>query len=60
MADEVVGFEDRTLQDLGLGYYVNYKDFFTEIHLAYKIDDEDITSEEDYDSRALIQAGFVF
>ncbi len=60
MADEVVGFEDRTLQDLGLGYHADYKDFFANISLAYKIDDEDITSEEDYDSRALIQAGFVF
>ena len=60
MADRVNAFESRTLQDLGLGYYLNYKDFFANIHLAYKIDDQEITAEDDYDNRVLIQAGFVF
>ncbi|MBM7624510.1 ShlB/FhaC/HecB family hemolysin secretion/activation protein [Sporohalobacter salinus] len=60
MADNTVGFEPRTLQDIGLGYYINYKDVFVNIHWAHKIDDEDVTSEDDYDDKLLFQTGFVF
>lgn len=60
MADPVANFESRTLQDLGLAYYLNYKDFFAKLNWAHKLGNEDVTAEDDYDSRFLIQAGFVF
>lgn len=60
MADNTVGFEARTLQDMGLGYYVRYKDVFANIHWAHKIDDRDIHSEDDYDDRVLVQMGYVY
>lgn len=60
MADPAAGYEGRTLQDIGAGYYLNYKDFFANINLAFKIDSEKVSSEEDYDQRLLIQAGYLF
>lgn len=60
MADPVANFESRTLQDLGLAYHLNYKDFFAKLNWAHKIGNEDVTAESDYDSRFLVQAGFGF
>lgn len=61
MADNKnVDFDDRSLQDIGLGYYASYKDFFGQIQAAWKVGSEDVTSEPDRNSRILFQAGWVF
>lgn len=56
----VTGFESRTLQDIGISYYVNYKDFFMNFYAAYKVGGEDVTSESDYDDRYMISLGYTF
>ncbi len=54
-------FEKRTLQDVGIGYYSNYKNAFGKIQAARVVGGEDIESENVGDnSRILVQAGFVF
>ena len=54
-------FEKRTLQDVGIGYYSNYKNAFAKIQAARVVGGEDIESENVGDnSRILVQAGFVF
>ena len=60
MAEETPGFKDRTLKDMGIGYHLNYNNLFAKIYWAHKIDNEDITSEDDYDDKLLIQMGYVF
>ncbi|RXJ87207.1 ShlB/FhaC/HecB family hemolysin secretion/activation protein [Arcobacter sp. CECT 8985] len=52
-------FDRRTLQDAGIGYYANYKDFFARVNLAYNINHE-VTAEPNYNSKILVQAGWVF
>lgn len=52
-------FERKTLQDIGVGYYSNYKDFFLKSNLAYTINHE-VTAEPVYHSKFLVQAGWVF
>ncbi|RXJ98777.1 hemin-binding protein [Arcobacter sp. CECT 8986] len=52
-------FDRRTLQDVGLGYYANYKDFFARVNLAYNMNHE-VTAEPNYNSKILFQAGWVF
>lgn len=55
------GFEKRTLQDVGVGYYANYKNAFGKIQAARVVGGEDIESENVGDnSRILVQAGWVF
>ncbi len=54
-------FEKRTLQDTGIGYYINYKNTFTKLQVARVVGGQDIESENVGDnSRILVQAGFVF
>ena len=60
MANNAVGFEKRTLQDIGLGYYLNYNNFFTNIQAAWAIDNEEITSEPNGNSRILFLGGMSF
>jgi len=60
MANNTVGFEKRTLQDIGIGYYLNYKNFFTNIQVAWKIDKEEITSEPSSNSKILMLGGMSF
>ncbi len=62
MADdsENATFEKRTLQDVGLGYYLSYKDFFANIQVAWTTDNEEITSEPNGNSRVLILGGMSF
>jgi len=60
MANNTVGFEKRTLQDIGLGYYLNYKNFFTNIQAAWAIDSEEITSEPNGNSKVLFLGGMSF
>ncbi|MEN5387208.1 ShlB/FhaC/HecB family hemolysin secretion/activation protein [Aliarcobacter skirrowii] len=51
--------KSRTLQDIGLGYKVSYKNFFANSYLAYNIGNE-VTSQKNYNSRAMLQVGYVF
>ena len=54
-------FEKRTLQDVGVGYYTNYKNSFTRLQLARIVGGEDIQTESVGNiSRMLFQAGIVF
>lgn len=60
MANNTVGFESRILQDIGIGYYASYKDFFGQVQMAWKVGGEEVTSEPDRNSRVLFQAGMSF
>ncbi|RXJ67420.1 hemin-binding protein [Halarcobacter ebronensis] len=51
---------DIDLQDIGISYYVSYKDFFVNSYMAWKMNSDTITSEPDYNSKFLVQAGWVF
>lgn len=59
MSQNITNEEPRTLQSFGLGYYGSYKDMFINAHLAQNIK-HDVTSQKDYSSRFMIQAGWVF
>ena len=52
-------FERKTLQDVGVGYYSNYDNFFLKSNLSYIINHK-VTSEPEYGSKFLVQAGWVF
>jgi hemolysin activation/secretion protein len=60
MSNNTVGFESKSLQDIGVGYYGSYKDFFGQFQVAWKVGNEDVTSEPNRNSRVLFQAGWVF
>ncbi len=61
MADNTVWFESRSLQDLGIGYYVSYKDLFSKLQVAWDANSKNVTAEKPNDqSRVLFQAGMVF
>ncbi len=54
-------FRVRTLQDVGIGYYTNYKNAFTKLQVARVVGSEDIESENVGNiSRILFQAGLTF
>jgi hemolysin activation/secretion protein len=55
-------FDRATLQDVGVGYYSNYKDFFLKTQMAWNLNSQAITSEttSHSNSKLLIQAGMVF
>ena len=56
-----VTFETRTLQDVGMGYYTNYKNAFAKLQIARVVGGQDIETENVGNiSRVLVQAGFVF
>lgn len=56
-----VTFETRTLQDVGVGYYTNYKNAFTKLQVARVVGGQDIETENVGNiSRVLVQAGMVF
>ena len=59
MSKNIDNEPSRTLQDVGLGYYGSYKEFFLNTHLAYNIAHE-VTSQSDYGNKVMIQAGWVF
>jgi len=60
MADNNVNFNSRTLQDIGIGFYPRYKDFFGKLQVAWTVDNKEVTSEPNRESKVLIQAGWVF
>lgn len=53
------GTNSKTFQDFGLGYYGSYKDTFINAHLAHNIA-HDVTSQDNYSSRFMVQAGWMF
>lgn len=57
-----VTFQRKTLQDVGFGYYANYKDFFAKVQMAWTINSKPIQSEKTshQNSKLLFQAGWVF
>lgn len=60
MANNTVGFESKTLQDVGIGYYANYKDFFGKLQVARTLNSKAVSSEPTTNSRILFQGGWVF
>ncbi|WP_421715477.1 ShlB/FhaC/HecB family hemolysin secretion/activation protein [Arcobacter arenosus] len=60
MSRDITNEKNRTLQDAGISYSGYYKDFFVNSYLAYKIGGAEVTSRDDYDSRFMFQAGWVF
>lgn len=60
MADNTVNFESKTLQDIGLGYYGSYKDFFGQLQVAWTANSDAVSSEPEVNSRVLFQGGWVF
>ena len=60
MSKDITNEKSRTLQDIGLSYYASYKDFFLNTHLAHKVGAARVTSNNDYDTRFMFQAGFTF
>ncbi|NVJ53843.1 MAG: ShlB/FhaC/HecB family hemolysin secretion/activation protein [Campylobacteraceae bacterium] len=59
MSQDTTNEKPRTLQSFGLGYYGSFKDMFVNAHLAQNIK-HDVTSQDDYSSRFMLQAGWVF
>ncbi len=60
MAKKTTNENNRTLADVGIGYYTSYKSFFAKAQITWKANDKDVTSEPDYNSRFLFQAGWVY
>ena len=60
MANNTVGFVSKSLQDVGVGYYASYKDFFGQLQVAWNENSAKVTSEPDRNSRILFQGGWVF
>jgi len=60
MTDNIVRFETKSLQDIGLWYYGSYKDFFGQLQVAWTANSEAVSSEQASNSRVLFQSGWVF
>lgn len=61
MANNAQGtFESKSLQDVGIGYYLSYNNFFGKLQVAWKANSDDATSEEKRNSRILFQGGLSF
>ena len=55
-------FQRKTLQDIGLGYYSSFDDFFLRTQIAWNLNSKPISSEytNHKNSKFLVQAGLVF
>lgn len=60
MADNTVGFESKSLQDIGIGYYASYKEFFGKLQVAWTFNSDAVSSEPTSNRRVLFQGGWVF
>lgn len=61
MADNTVEFESKSLQDIGIGLYTNYKTMFSKLQVAWDANSKNVTAEKpDRQSKVLFQAGMVF
>lgn len=52
--------QTKTLQDSGISYEARYKDFFLNSYIAWRINSDKIISEPEYNSKFLIQTGWIF
>lgn len=59
MSRNITDDNARVLQDIGIGLYASYNDFFVNAHLAKNIAHE-VESEKDYENKFLVQLGWVF
>lgn len=50
----------RSLHDVGIGYYLNYGNFFLKSFVSKQIGNANITSDKEYQMKWLIQGGMVF
>ncbi|WP_419677777.1 ShlB/FhaC/HecB family hemolysin secretion/activation protein [Aliarcobacter lanthieri] len=55
-------FKRKTLKDIGIGYYVGYKDFFAKAQMAWILNSDQVQSENrgHKNSKLLFQAGILF
>ncbi len=60
MANNTTAFEAKSLQDVGIGYYASYDNFFGQVQVAWNANSADVTSEPNRNSRVLFQGGLVF
>ena len=60
MANNNLGFTSKSLQDVGIGYYASYKEFFGKLQAAWTVNSDAVTSEPSTNSRILFQGGWVF
>lgn len=60
MANNTVGFKSKSLQDIGVGYYTSYKEFFGQLQVAWTANSDAVQSEPASNSRILFQGGWVF
>ena len=60
MANNLTGFEAKSLQDAGIGVYNTYDNFFTKLQLAWDVNSQDVISEPERNSRFLFQGGMSF
>lgn len=60
MANNTTGFDAKSLQDIGVGYYASYKNFFGQIQVAWTLNSEAVSSEPSANSRILFQGGMSF
>jgi hemolysin activation/secretion protein len=60
MQNPISDTESRQLSDIGLGYQASYKTFHLKAQLAHVIGGENVTSESEYETKALLQLGWVY
>jgi len=60
MQNPTATFKSKTLQDIGIGYYMNYKTYFLNTHIALKMDNVNISSEPDKSYKFLLMLGRSF
>ena len=60
MQNPSVTFVSHALEDMGIGYYANYKQLFANIEVAWKINSQNITSEPDQNYKVLVMGGVRF
>lgn len=53
-------FQKRILQDIGVGYYANYKGLFAKAQGAWQVGEESVTSEPERNFRLLAMMGWYF
>jgi len=59
-SNNLISNEHLVAKDAGVGLYTKYKKFFSQIQLAYKLQDLKIPTKDDKNYRALFQMGLVF
>ena len=60
MQKQISTFKSKTLQDVGLGYYIDYKQLFANLQITRKVGSQKIISEPDEDYKALMMMGMRF